>query len=966
MIDRETFLALEIPLAILICIIYIFSALAIHVIQDRYGFTLWFHESSLSCIVGFIVGGILKAVTGTSVSFNGDLFFFMILPPIIFSAGYSLRRKRFFQNIHLIMIFGIGGTIVNFLLIALGGYYFPKLLPQYDFGPFSWQKSLLFASVLAGSDEVSALSLIPIDVFPRMGALIFGEGVMNDALSIVLFESLKPLDSGDHVDFTMWRLLQSIVIQLAGAVMIGCGTGLTLSMIMKHFPILRSFPVHQSALVMLFGYLSYTVAQCVEISGILTVFVCAVTMAHYAWHSLSKQAQVATRLSAASLSEIAEGFAFSYVGLSFWGYAQHDFHKVFAAYMIAVVLLARAVTTFGIAAILKLQRARSFELSFSEQHGLFLGGIVRGCLCWAQVLQLHHCPVLVTTTLLIIMVTSIASGVLLPMLLPRLLNQPPSPLKAQLHVPISNSPTQQSSPQTTKNLFHYAAELSPIMNKRTPVNRVLYQSLEDNSPGIVLTTQVKKPTGAYPADEQRRVDQLGHGSGATTTSPVLTSLSSHSQLFQTALEEEIKENLDDHDLERNRVFEPREQGGQRSMIHRGSGSGGVGIGETGSPEVVVSSRPLDDGPHRSIDPSHEAILFDQSSWTSQEIRSASFWFLQWIKFDEKVMKPFFGGSLPDHRRKRWLRELMVSSNGDAPITSPRASQPSQSRNPRYSRETGRQGYRRIPDEELEQNEFDGPVNEEEFDRALTAEEEADKENWLSPYLKQPHYATSYYQQQQEQQQLQLQRMQQQEQQHRSGSKPSFWSRSQQKKNVSFREENSVLVQHYPLTFQLPLDADEREEDSIGLDSDSCSDMSGFCSPTYSTSQAVGAAPNTMTSHTSAAFRSGGGGGGLVSPSSVRPIARGLFFHSPPLTTQTPHTGSSISGATSSATASMTTTEHSTTRNPSMSLEHEAVATKISATHDQLDSSFLSPITMVPSPPSVPPPRRKPQQQASAV
>lgn len=963
MIDRETFLALEIPLAILICIIYIFSALAIHVIQDRYGFTLWFHESSLSCIVGFIVGGILKAATGTSVSFNGDLFFFMILPPIIFSAGYSLRRKRFFQNIHLIMIFGIGGTIVNFMLIALGGYYFPKLLPQYDFGPFSWQKSLLFASVLAGSDEVSALSLIPIDVFPRMGALIFGEGVMNDALSIVLFESLKPLDSGDHVDFTMWRLLQSIVIQLAGAVMIGCGTGLTLSMIMKHFPILRSFPVHQTALVMLFGYLSYTVAQCVEISGILTVFVCAVTMAHYAWHSLSKQAQVATRLSASSLSEIAEGFAFSYVGLSFWGYAQHDFHKVFAVYMIAVVLLARAVTTFGIAAILKLQRARSFELSYSEQHGLFLGGIVRGCLCWAQVLQLHHCPVLVTTTLLIIMVTSIASGVLLPMLLPRLLNQPPSPLKTQLHVPIPNSPAQRSSPKTTKNLFHYEAELSPIISKhRTPVNRVLYQSLEDTSPGIVLTTQVKKAAGSvYSEEEQTRVDQNSRGPGVASSE--FTSLSSHSQLFQTALEEEIKENLDERDLERNGVLELGDQNGQQFMIHRGSG-GVAGIGETGSPEVVVSSRPPDDGPHRSVDPSHEAILFDQSSWTSQEIRSASFWFLQWIKFDEKVMKPFFGGSLPDHRRKRWLRELMVSSQADAP-TSAWASEQS------HSRSNNRQAYHRIPEDELEQNDGnDGPVNEDDFDRALTAEEEADKENWLSPYLKQPHYATSYYHQQQEQQQLQLQRMQQEQaQQQRSGTKPSFWSRSQQKKNVSFREDNSVLVQHYPLTFQLPLDADEQEEEnSIGLDSDNGSDMSGFCSPTYRASQTTGGAPSMSTLHTSTAFRSGGGGGraaGLVSPSSVKPIARGLFFHSPPLATQTPHSGPSMSGRTSSA-ASVSTTENSL-RNPSASLEHDgAVATKVSTAQDHLDSSFLSPITMVPSPPLVPPPRRKLQQKTSAV
>ena len=78
--------------------------------------------------------------------------------------------------------------------------------------------------------------------------------------------------------------------------------------------------------------------------------------------------------------------------------------------------------------------------------------------------------------------------------------------------------------------------------------------------------------------------------------------------------------------------------------------------------MVVSSRPSGESPHRSVDPAHAAILFDQWSLTSQEIRSVSFWLLQIRR------KPFFGGSLPDHRRKRWLHELMVSfqGGGDAP------------------------------------------------------------------------------------------------------------------------------------------------------------------------------------------------------------------------------------------------------------------------------------------------------------
>ena len=44
------------------------------------------------------------------------------------------------------------------------------------------------------------------------------------------------------------------------------------------------------------------------------------------------------------VTDIAEGFAFSYVGLSMWAYIDDGFHIEFSMFMLAVVIACRFVT----------------------------------------------------------------------------------------------------------------------------------------------------------------------------------------------------------------------------------------------------------------------------------------------------------------------------------------------------------------------------------------------------------------------------------------------------------------------------------------------------------------------------------------------------------------------------------------------------------------------------------------------
>ena len=86
-------------------------------------------------ILGLILGTLLHLVYSESFRFSDRGFFLLILPPIIFSAGYTLKKKLFLRNLHYISLFGLLGTLLSFLLLtlllSLANLYF-QLLSQTD------------------------------------------------------------------------------------------------------------------------------------------------------------------------------------------------------------------------------------------------------------------------------------------------------------------------------------------------------------------------------------------------------------------------------------------------------------------------------------------------------------------------------------------------------------------------------------------------------------------------------------------------------------------------------------------------------------------------------------------------------------------------------------------------------------------------------------------------------------------
>jgi NhaP-type Na+/H+ or K+/H+ antiporter len=137
-------------------------------------------------------------------------------------------------------------------------------------------------SLLCSSDVVAAVSLINSSEQPKLFAVVFGEGVTNDAVSIILFNTViktftTPSDAGTFqqgvnilFDFC-WLGIASVLVGIAYAV--------AASLLIKYFHSLTRDAVVECAMILLHGYLAYVTAEILELSGIIALLTAGVVMA---------------------------------------------------------------------------------------------------------------------------------------------------------------------------------------------------------------------------------------------------------------------------------------------------------------------------------------------------------------------------------------------------------------------------------------------------------------------------------------------------------------------------------------------------------------------------------------------------------------------------------------------------------------------------------------------------------------
>ena len=474
-------------LAIIILMIYTVAAPIFEKIHFHY-----MHESGLCMIIGVIVSLIAiffdpHTNFTRSINFSGDVFFTFVLPPIIFSAGYNLRKASFFKYFIYILSFGVFGTIMSFLWVApitllfnhFNLFYFPmkfndendntninknltrnnitnmtnmiinniisnisqindnisstNITPNVNqdisgknYVHFSVTEILLFASVISATDTIAALTFINEDKEPKLFAILFGEGVVNDAVCIVLYRILREFTlSGNEFTSSTPLMMFSKFLSLAFySFIIGLLMGCICAYMLKYF-LTKQIKLNRTqeiSIILFFSFISYTFSEELGLSPIVTLLFTGIFISNYAFYNLSFQAREESSVVSRMISNIAEAFVFTYLGLTLIASIQNNFCLSFLIIEFFVVIFGRVFAIFGLSFLIEKLGVKSFHMKVSQKGIMSCAGSIRGAIAFGLAISIEtsnkvHKEILVGTTLILVFFTTIVFGALMPIMI---------------------------------------------------------------------------------------------------------------------------------------------------------------------------------------------------------------------------------------------------------------------------------------------------------------------------------------------------------------------------------------------------------------------------------------------------------------------------------------------------------------------------------------------------------------------
>ncbi|XP_037119185.1 sodium/hydrogen exchanger 3-like isoform X3 [Syngnathus acus] len=384
------------------------------VIEANHHVTNIIPESALLISFGFILGGIIWGADKVQTfKLTPTVFFFYLLPQIILDAGYFMPNKLFFTNLGTILVYAIIGTCWNAasLGLSLWGCHKGGAMGDLEIGLLQY---LLFGSLIAAVDPVAVLAVFEqVHVNEVLFILVFGESLLNDGVTVVLFNVFDAFVSLGGAKINAVEIIKGIIsffVVAFGGSLLGMVFGLLLSLLTR---CTKNIQIIEAGFIFVLGYLSYLTAEMLSLSAILSIVFCGVSCQKYINANMDERSVTTVRYAMKVLANGSETIIFVFLGISAVDKEIWVWNTGFVLLTLFFIFVYRIIGVFFLTWIMN--KFRLVRLEFIDQIIMSYGGL-RGAVAYGLAVMLDGNKIkeknlMVSTTLIVVYFTVILQGV---------------------------------------------------------------------------------------------------------------------------------------------------------------------------------------------------------------------------------------------------------------------------------------------------------------------------------------------------------------------------------------------------------------------------------------------------------------------------------------------------------------------------------------------------------------------------
>ena len=158
-----------------------------------------------------------------------------------------------------------------------------------------------------------------------------------------------------------------------GSFILGTSFGILSAIFLKVFQ-LREQPIIETSFFVIISYLTFPLAEAIELTGIVAILFCGIAQSHYTYINLSIESRERTKQIFEFLSFLSENFLFSYMGVSLFTFPYHQWKPGFIVFSFIGIAVGRILNIIPISLFLNIRRRRKIPWTFQAMllfSGLF-------------------------------------------------------------------------------------------------------------------------------------------------------------------------------------------------------------------------------------------------------------------------------------------------------------------------------------------------------------------------------------------------------------------------------------------------------------------------------------------------------------------------------------------------------------------------------------------------------------------